>query len=112
MHGDNVEFGLRGSYGALAKKTLMHIQQLPSSSVKSCSLFNKQWDLSNNQLLVDPDFSKFELKEDQRKALSDTFERLGITKAESMLKDTVYPSFFSPIQVNSCLPGVLFLSHS
>jgi len=40
----SVEFGLRGTYASLAKKTLLHVEQLPSSFKHSCVLFNKQWD--------------------------------------------------------------------
>jgi hypothetical protein len=51
------------------------------------------------------------LSDDEREALKITFEKLGIIKAESMVKEPICRSFLSPIEVNSCLPGILLLSH-
>ena len=53
MNSESAVFGLSASFNAVARKTQQHILKRQFSSIMTCHHFNMDWDLENNQLLLD-----------------------------------------------------------
>jgi len=104
-------FGLSTPFIADTKKTQAHITERRFSSTKTCEHFTKEWDSDNNVLHLDPELASFKLDDDVKERVTKMLVDLDVANFEGVCKYPVFPSFLSHMQVSSCLPCVLLLSH-